>query len=254
MSFQLHKLCFLHFVDTKTNYIYNIPNREGEWVTLLDDFYKDYKKQYPHTLVCHYLVKKFIIIFLFFFVIIFFFFHNQDITFFLMVIESAIAIGCYVFRGIMKSYHVTSAKELSINISNDVTRKVTSLLNQYDFYSLEKIDVIIEYFQVQLLAKEEKIEWKELMISIFLSILVTLTLDNDMFGSLENRIFIHLLILFIIFSAVAFVKIIKQLIWKNIFSDDEKMKELVLTLLDIKLSLIQNPNAQENFYKSLKII
>lgn len=56
---------------------------------------------------------------------------------------------------------------------------------------MEKIDVIIEYFQVQLLAKEEKIEWKELMISIFLSILVTLTLDNDMFGSLENRIFIH---------------------------------------------------------------
>ncbi len=56
------------------------------------------------------------------------------------------------------------------------------------------------------------------------------------------------------FFAVAFVKIIKQLIWKNIFSDDEKMKELVLTLLDIKLSLIQNPNAQENFYKSLKII
>ena len=77
------------------------------------------------------------------------------------------------------------------------------------------------------------------MISIFLSILVTLTLDNDMFGSLENRIFIHLLILFIIFSAVAFVKIIKQLIWKNIFSDDEKMKELVLTLLDIKLSLFK---------------
>ena len=32
------------------------------------------------------------------------------------------------------------------------------------------------------------------------------------------------------------------------------MKELVLTLLDIKLSLIQNPNSQENFYKSLKII
>ena len=144
----------------------------------------------------------------------------------------------------MKLYHVTSMKALSTNITSDVTRKVTSLLNQYDFYSLEKIDVIIEYFQVQLLAKED---WKELMISIFLSILVTLTLDNDMFGSLENRIFIHLLILFIIFSAVAFVKIIKQLIWKNIFSDDEKMKELVLTLLDIKLSLIQNPNAQENF-------
>ena len=189
-----------------------------------------------------------------FFVIIFFFFHNQDITFFLIVIELTIAIGCYVFRSIMKSYHVTSMKALSTNITSDVTRKATSLLNQYDFYSLEKIDVIIEYFQVQLLAKEEKIEWKELMISIFLSILVTLTLDNDMFGSLENRIFIHLLILFIIFSAVAFVKIIKQLIWKNIFSDDEKMKELVLTLLDIKLSLIQNPNAQENFYKSLKII
>lgn len=93
-----------------------------------------------------------------FFVIIFFFFHNQDITFFLMVIELTIAIGCYVFRSIMKSYHVTSMKALSTNITSDVTRKVTSLLNQYDFYSLEKIDVIIEYFQVQLLAKEEKIE------------------------------------------------------------------------------------------------
>ena len=221
---------------------------------MLDDFYEDYKKQYPRTIVCHYLVKKFIIIFLFFFVIIFFFFHNQNITFFLMLTELAIAIGCYVPRSIMKSYHVTSMKELSINITSDVTRKVTSLLNQYDFYSLEKIDIIIDYFQVQLLAKEEKIGWKELIISISLSILVTLTLDNGMFSSLENRIFIYLLILFIIFSAVAFVKIIKQLIWKTIFSDDEKMKELVLTLLDIKLSLIQNPNSQENFYKSLKII
>ena len=75
-----------------------------------------------------------------------------------MVIELTIAIGCYVFRSIMKSYHVTSMKALSTNITSDVTRKVTSLLNQYDFYSLEKIDVIIEYFQVQLLAKEEMVQ------------------------------------------------------------------------------------------------
>lgn len=145
-------------------------------------------------------------------------------------------------------------KEFNINITSDVTRKVIFLLKKYDFYSLEKIDIIIDYFQVQLLAKEEKIEWKELMVSISLSILVTLTLDNDIFGSPEDRIYIYLLTLFIIFSAIAFVKIIKQLIWKKIFSDNEKTKELVLTLLDIKLSLIQNPNSQENFYKSLKII
>ena len=139
-----------------------------------------------------------------------------------MSIELLIAVGCYVFHGIMKSYHVTSMKEFSINITSDVTRKVISLLKKYDFYSLEKIDIIIDYFQVQLLAKEEKIEWKELMVSISLSILVTLTLDNDIFGSPEDRIYIYLLTLFIIFSAIAFVKIIKQLICKKSFRTMKK--------------------------------
>lgn len=214
---------------------------------MLYKFYQEYKYKNPYYVTTNRLLTRMGLMYIVVMTFIYILFYKDIAIYYTMFFATIIFLLSYVLLITMKEEKTRTIKEKSFLIN---------LLQQYNYYNIESIDTIIQYCQTKLYKKENIKKYIDVILTVLLTVLGTLTLDVNSF-SIEIRLTVYLFIILCIgIGYYTIVNIVKSIYHKTFFSDTDVAEDLLLNLLDIKLSIIQKPKSESKgiIRKLLKMI
>lgn len=171
-------------------------------------------------------------------------FHKYTMIYYALLLAAIVLTLCYALLITMKARKAKNLETLTEKLSQEEKEFFVNLLHQYNYYNIESIDVIIQYCQTELYKKGDIKKYADAILTVLLTVIGTLTLEASGF-SIEIRLTAYLLIILCIgVVCYTLINVFKSVYHQTFFSDEEVSEDLLLNLLNIKLSIIQKQKSK----------